>query len=72
MLEALEKGNHDEIKSVTAGLDVALMELGSAIHSGNRGGTPTGKKRPTITTESTPIELGEVARQKLETSANSE
>ncbi len=72
VLEALEKGNHDEIKSVTAGLDVALMELGSAIHSGNRGGTPTGKKRPTITTESTPIELGEVARQKLETSANSE
>ncbi len=72
VLEALEKGNPDEIKSATAGLDVALMELGSAIHSGNRGGTPTGKKRPTITPESAPIELGEVARQKLETSANSE
>ena len=71
VVEALEKGNPEDIKSATAGLDVALMELGSAIHSGNRGGTPTNKKRP-ISPESGPIELGEVARQKLETSANSE
>ncbi len=71
VVEALEKGNPDEIKSATAGLDVALMELGSAIHSGNRGGTPGAKKRP-LTTESGPIELGEVARQKLETTVNPE
>lgn len=71
VVEALEKGNPDEIKSATAGLDVALMELGSAIHSGNRGGTPGAKKR-TLTPESGPIELGEVARQKLETTVNPE
>ncbi|HEY9732751.1 MAG TPA: molecular chaperone DnaK [Drouetiella sp.] len=69
--EALEKGHPEEIKSATAGLDVALMELGSAIHSGNRGGTPGTKKRA-LTSESGPIELGEVARQKIETSANPE
>ncbi|MBI2810853.1 MAG: Hsp70 family protein, partial [Candidatus Melainabacteria bacterium] len=71
VVEALEKGHPDEIKSATAGLDVALMELGSAIHSGNRGGTPSAKKRP-LTSESGPIELGEVARQKLETTVNPE
>lgn len=71
VVEALEKGHPDEIKSATAGLDVALMELGSAIHSGNRGGAPGTKKRP-LTSESGPIELGEVARQKIETSANPE
>lgn len=71
VVEALEKANPDEIKSATAGLDVALMELGSAIHSGNRAGAPGTKKR-SLTTESGPIELGEVARQKIETSANPE
>jgi molecular chaperone DnaK len=71
VVEALEKGHPDEIKSATAGLDVALMELGSAIHSGNRGSAPGTKKRP-LTSESGPIELGEVARQKIETSANPE
>lgn len=71
VLEALEKANPDEIKSATAGLDVALMELGSAIHSGNRSGTPGTKKRP-LTSESGPIELGEVGRQTIETSANPE
>jgi molecular chaperone DnaK len=72
VLEALEKANPDEIKSATAGLDVALMELGSAIHSGNRGSTPASKKRIAISPEIGPIELGEVGREKLETSANSE
>lgn len=71
VLEALEKANPDEIKSATAGLDVALMELGSAIHSGNRSGTPGTKKRP-LTSESGPIELGEVGRQTIKTSANPE
>jgi molecular chaperone DnaK len=61
--EALSKGLSDEIKSTSAGLDVALMELGSAIHSGNRGGAsnrPGGtseKKRAPLPDDDGPIEL---------------
>jgi molecular chaperone DnaK len=55
--EALEKNNPDELKSLTAGLDVSLLDLGRAIHSGNRQAAQP-KKRP-IEEESEPIELGD-------------
>lgn len=61
--EALSKGEPDEIKSATAGLDVALMELGSAIHSGNRATGPS-KKRSSTMPASGPIELGEVEAER--------
>jgi molecular chaperone DnaK len=54
--DALEKNNPDELKSLTAGLDVSLLDLGRAIHSGNRQASQP-KKRP-VEEESEPIELG--------------
>jgi molecular chaperone DnaK len=54
--EALEKNNPDELKSLTAGLDVSLLDLGRAIHSGNRQAAQP-RKRP-VEEESEPIELG--------------
>ena len=63
--EALSRASSEEIKSASAGLDVALMELGSAIHSGNRGGGNNRdgggepKKRPPSPDDG-PIELGGV------------
>jgi len=61
--DALAKGVSDEIKSASAGLDVALMELGSAIHSGNRGsGNNRGgggrEKKRGLDPDDGPIELG--------------
>jgi molecular chaperone DnaK len=34
--EALENDNSEDLKALTAGLDVSLLDLGRAIHSGNR------------------------------------
>jgi len=63
--EVLAGGNEDELKSLDAGLDVALLELGAAIHSRNTGGAKGRKKRSSIK-DSGPIELGEVGRPKQE------
>jgi molecular chaperone DnaK len=63
--ETLLRNSSEEIKSASAGLDVALMELGSAIHTGNRGGGNNRggggepKKRPPSPDDG-PIELGGV------------
>ncbi len=57
--EALASDNPDEIKQLSAGLDVSLLDLGRAIHSGNRSGQP---KKKTVE-DSQPIELGESGRQ---------
>jgi molecular chaperone DnaK len=63
--ETLSRNSSEEIKSASAGLDVALMELGSAIHTGNRGGGNNRggggepKKRPPSPDDG-PIELGGV------------
>ncbi len=62
--EALASGNGEELKSLTAGLDVSLLDLGRAIHSGNRAATGQKKRAPMNTSD--PIELGEAAREKLE------
>jgi molecular chaperone DnaK len=39
--EALAKGDSPELKSLAAGLDVSLLDLGRAIHSGNRARSKT-------------------------------
>jgi molecular chaperone DnaK len=57
--EALASHNPDEIKQLSAGLDVSLLDLGRAIHSGNRSGQP---KKKTVD-DSQPIELGESGQQ---------
>ena len=57
--EALASDNPDEIKQLSAGLDVSLLDLGRAIHSGNRSGQPKRK----IAADSQPIELGESGQQ---------
>jgi molecular chaperone DnaK len=57
--EALASDNPDEIKQLSAGLDVSLLDLGRAIHSGNRSGQP---KKKTVE-DSQPIELGESGQQ---------
>lgn len=38
--EALASEGKEDLKSLTAGLDVSLLDLGRAIHSGNRGARP--------------------------------
>ena len=53
--EALASNNSDEVKQLAAGLDVSLLDLGRAIHSGNRQAQP--KKK--IAEDVAPIELGE-------------
>ncbi len=63
--EALQNDQSDDLKALTAGLDVSLLDLGRAIHSGNRQAMPAAKKRPLQDSE--PIELGEAARAKQET-----
>lgn len=63
--EALVNGNAEELKSLVAGLDVSLLDLGRAIHSGNR--QPTSPKKRPLVTDSGPIGLGEVVREKQET-----
>jgi len=66
--------NPEELKSVTAGLDVALLDMGRAIHSGNRGrggesGASGGKKK--ISSDGGgPIELGETVNKKAEEAAS--
>ena len=60
--EALAGENPEDLKALTAGLDVSLLDLGRAIHSGNRpsgptGGGPSAKKRST--SEHEPIELAD-------------
>jgi molecular chaperone DnaK len=57
--EALASDSPDEIKQLSAGLDVSLLDLGRAIHSGNRSGQP---KKKTVE-DSQPIELGESGQQ---------
>jgi molecular chaperone DnaK len=57
--EALASDNPDEIKQLSAGLDVSLLDLGRAIHSGNRSVQP---KKKTVE-DSQPIELGESGQQ---------
>jgi len=57
--EALASDNPDEIKQLSAGLDVSLLDLGRAIHSGNRAAQP---KKKTVE-DSQPIELGESGQQ---------
>jgi molecular chaperone DnaK len=63
--EALQD-NAEDLKALTAGLDVSLLDLGRAIHSGNRpsaGASGSGaKKRPPGPIDSGPIELAEVSR----------
>lgn len=69
--EALQLGNPDELKSLTGGLDVALLDLGRAIHSGGRGTTSPPKKKAAPVEQQT-IELSESARQKQESGASPE
>lgn len=59
--EALKRDITEELKSAAAGLDVALMDLGRAIHSGNRVAAPAGKKRRDTDDlgPHNPIELGD-------------
>jgi molecular chaperone DnaK len=67
--ESLERENSDDLKSLTAGLDVSLLDLGRAIHSGNRQSTSAPKNPPRADSE--PIELGEAGVSEKET-VNSE
>lgn len=64
---ALERDDED-LKSVLAGLEVALLELGRAIHTGNRQG-PQAKRRPSLS-DSGPIELGRGDRTSRDGSAD--
>lgn len=57
---ALDRDESDDLKSVLAGLEVALLELGRAIHTGNRQGGQA-KRRPSLS-DSGPIELGRGGR----------
>ncbi len=59
--EALERNITDEVKASSAGLDVALLDLGRIIHTGNRA-APQPKNRPAMPDTSAPIELGDVVR----------
>jgi molecular chaperone DnaK len=63
--QALTDGPGDDLKQLVAGLDVSLLDLGRAIHSGKgaRTSVPTSKKRITLSDAAEPIELGEVAAQ---------
>jgi molecular chaperone DnaK len=61
--EALAKNITDEVKASSAGLDVALLDLGRIIHTGNRA-APQPKPRPAVSETSAPIELGDVIRPK--------
>lgn len=63
--EALPQAETAELKSLTAGLEVALLDLGRVIHSGNRAAVPAGRKRVPLG-ESQPIELGGNAANKEE------
>lgn len=65
--EALAKNNFDDLKSQVAGLDVALLDLGRAIHMSGKQRGDQPKKRP-ISGDSGPIELGEGEKKKMETS----
>ncbi|HEY9868616.1 MAG TPA: molecular chaperone DnaK, partial [Candidatus Obscuribacterales bacterium] len=59
--EALAAGDNKMLKSLTAGLDVALLDLGKAIHTGSRQTTSGQVAAPGAgrrTGESGPIELG--------------
>jgi hypothetical protein len=51
------------VKASSAGLDVALLDLGRIIHTGNRA-APQPKPRPAVSETSAPIELGDVIRPK--------
>jgi molecular chaperone DnaK len=58
--EALANENSEDLKALTAGLDVSLLDLGRAIHSGNRPSGASGaqpKARPS--SEAGPIELSD-------------
>jgi molecular chaperone DnaK len=55
--EALEKDQTEEIKATKAGLEVALLDLGRVIHTGNRTTAASSKSR--IPPAAGPIELGE-------------
>ncbi len=63
--QALTEGSADDLKPLVAGLDVSLLDLGRAIHSGKgvRAPAPPTKKRITLSDAAEPIELGEVAAQ---------
>jgi len=60
--EALVKNITEDLKATAAGLDVALLDLGRVIHTGNRATPP--KNRATISQTSMPIELGDVIQPK--------
>lgn len=64
--EALERENLEELKSLKAGLDVALLELGRAIHTSGRQTVPPAAKKKNPMQESVPIELGEPGQIKPE------
>jgi molecular chaperone DnaK len=67
--EALQKEGTEELKQMTAGLDVSLLDLGRVIHTGNRASTQGSRSRQSISQGAEPIELGETTRQKQETGA---
>ncbi len=61
--EALANDNAEDLKSLTAGLDVSLLDLGRAIHSGNRPSTSASPQQPPSPKKRTqsddPIELSD-------------
>jgi molecular chaperone DnaK len=62
--QALSEGTGDDLKALVAGLDVSLLDLGRAIHSGKglrQSAAPAPKKRANLSETANPIELGEVA-----------
>ena len=70
--DILERGDvGEELKAVTAGLDVALLDLGRAIHSGNRRSPADGGagRRSAQSNQVDPIELGETTRQPQQTAS---
>lgn len=56
--EVLAKNGSEELQSLVAGLDVAIMDLGRAIHTGSKRAAPTARRKHTLG-DSGPIELGE-------------
>jgi hypothetical protein len=64
--EALSRENLEELKSLKAGLDVSLLELGRAIHTTGRQTVQPSAKKKNPLLESGPIELGEPGQLKPE------
>ncbi|MBZ0187315.1 MAG: hypothetical protein K8F91_13795, partial [Candidatus Obscuribacterales bacterium] len=64
--EALSKNGAVELQSLVAGLDVTIMDLGRAIHTGTkRQGPSTGSRKRRTLEDSGPIELPEGDQSKL-------